>query len=139
VILLDTSGILAALFEDQRHHEECAKVLREAEGPLIISPFVLAETDYLIQKYAGIDAEIMFLQEIHRGAYKLAEYPQYLMDDTWRMIMRYRDLNIGLTDASLIMLADHYNCRDVLTLDLRHFRAIRPVTKKSFRILPADL
>lgn len=139
MILLDTSGILAALFADQRHHEECAKVLRETEGPLILSPFVLAECDYLITKFGGIEAEMMFLEELERGAYLLANYEQHWMGDTRRMVLRYRDLNIGLTDASLIMLAEHYNCRDVLTLDLRHFRAMRPISKRSFRILPADL
>ena len=138
-LLLDTSGLLAALFEDQRHHEECAKVLREAEGPLVLSPFVLAELDYLTQKYAGVDAEIMFLEEVYRGAYELAEYSGYLIGDTHRMVMRYRDLNIGLADASLIILAERYRCRDILTLDLRHFRAVHPISMKSFRLLPADL
>ena len=139
MILVDTSGILAALFEDQNHHEECAEILRTVEGPLIVSPFVLAEADYLIQKYGGVEAELMFLQEFERGAYLIAPYHDAFMGDTWRMVHRYRDLNIGLTDASLIILAEHYNCRDVLTLDLRHFRAMRPISKKSFRILPFDL
>lgn len=139
MILLDTSGILAALFEDQHHHEECAQILREDEGPLILSPFVLAEADYLIQKFGGVDAELMFLEEVERGAYLLAQYPQAWVGDTYRMVKRYRDLNIGLADASILMLAERYNCRDVLTLDLRHFRAIRPISMRSFRILPADL
>ena len=138
-LLVDTSGILAALFADQRYHEECAQVLRDAEGPLILSPFIVAEADYLILKYGGLEAEQMFLEELDRGAYVLAPYHQAWMGDTRRMVHRYRDLNIGIADASLIMLAEHYNCRDVLTLDLRHFRAMRPISKKSFRILPADL
>lgn len=133
-LLLDTSGLLAALFEDQRQHEACARVLREAQGPLILSPFVLAEVDYMIQKYAGVDAERMFLEEVERGAYYVPEYPQGLMADTCRMVLRDRDVNIGLADASLVMLAELHRCRDLLTLDLRHFR-----TMKSFRILPADL
>lgn len=139
MILLDTSGLLAALFEDQRHHEECAEVLRNAEGPLILSPFVLAETDYLIQKYAGVKAEIMFLEDVERGAYQLVNFVHDDMQNMRVMVTRYKDLNIGITDASLIVLADRFDCRDVLTLDLRHFRATRPTTKKSFRILPADL
>ena len=139
MILLDTSGILAALFEDQNHHEECAQVMRDDEGPLILSPFVLAEADYLILKYGGLDAEQMFLEDVDLGRYLLAEYHQRWLGDTRRMVHRYRDMNIGITDASLIILAEHYNCRDVLTLDLRHFRAMRPISKKSFRILPADL
>jgi predicted nucleic acid-binding protein len=138
VILVDTSGLIAAMFEDQNHHEECARILREDEGPLILSPFVFAEADYLVNKYGGIEAEMAFLEEIERGAYVLAEFRQHWLGDTRRMVHRYRDLNIGLTDAAMIMLAEHYNCRDVLTLDLRHYRAIRPISKKSFRILPAD-
>lgn len=133
-LLLDTSGLLAALFEDQRQHEACARVLREAQGPLILSPFVLAKVDYMIQKYAGVDAERMFLEEVERGAYYVPEYPQGLMADTCRMVLRDRDLNIGLADASLVMLAELHRCRDLLTLDLRQFR-----TMKSFRLLPADL
>ena len=139
MILLDTSGLLAALFDDQRQHEECAQVLRDAEGPLILSPFVLAETDYLIQKYAGVKAEIMFLEDVERGAYELENFRADDMRNMRIMVTRYKDLNIGITDASLIVLADRYICRDVLTLDVRHFRAMRPTTKKSFRILPADL
>ena len=139
MILLDTSGLLAALFADQKHHEECAKVLREAEGPLVLSPFVLAEADYLIQKFGGVDAELMFLQEIERGAYELPLYHGAWIGDTWRMVYRYRDLNIGIADASQIILAEKYECWDILTLDLRHFRAMRPISKKAFRILPFDL
>lgn len=139
MILLDTSGLLAALFDDQHHHEECAEVLRNAEGPLILSPFVLAETDYLIQKYAGVKAEIMFLEDVERGAYELVNFMADDLRNMRIMVSRYKDLDIGIADASLIVLADRYDCRDVLTLDIRHFRATRPTTKKSFRILPADL
>lgn len=139
MILLDTSGILAALFDDQRQHEECARVLREAGGPLVLSPFVVAETDYLIRKYAGVKAELMFLEDIERGAYELASFDTDDMRNMRLMVSRYKDLNIGITDASLIVLADRYGCRDVLTLNIRRFRAMRPTTKKSFRILPADL
>lgn len=139
MILLDTSGILAALFDDQKHHEECAQIMRDDDGPYILSPFVLAEADYLILKYGGIEAEQMFLEDVELGRYLLAEYHQFWMGDTRRMVHRYRDLNIGITDASLIVLADEYKCYDVLTLDLRHFRALRSITRKVFRILPADL
>ena len=47
VILLDTSGLLAALDSAQRAHAEAAASLTEATPPLLLSPFVLAELDYL--------------------------------------------------------------------------------------------
>ncbi|GAB4109988.1 MAG: hypothetical protein Kow001_10500 [Acidobacteriota bacterium] len=47
MILLDTSGLLAALFPDQRTHLACAQALDGMGGPLLLSPFVLAEIDKL--------------------------------------------------------------------------------------------
>ena len=138
MILVDTSGILAALFSDQNRHEECAEALLSATPPLIISPFVLAETDYLIQKFGGADAETLFLAEIGRSAYELATFDEDEVEAARLLITKYRPLGIGLADASIAVLAVRYDTLDILTLDERHFRAIRPAPRKSFRILPAD-
>ncbi|HYC93905.1 MAG TPA: PIN domain-containing protein [Thermoanaerobaculia bacterium] len=140
MILIDTSGLLSAMFADQRHHEVCARILREAEPPRIISPYVIAEADYLIQKYAGIDAELLFLEELSRGAYVVATFGLLEISKSKDIVAKYRDLGIGVTDASIVVDAEIYDCYDVLTLDLRHFRALRvPGSRRPFRILPADL
>jgi predicted nucleic acid-binding protein len=138
VILLDTSGLLAALFADQNQHEACAQVLRDAEPPFLLSPLILAETAYLIQKYGGIVAERLFLSEVVRGAYELVIFDKEDMRVAAGVVAAYSDLQIGIADASLAALAERYECRDVLTLDLRHFRALRPGPRRRFRILPAD-
>jgi uncharacterized protein len=138
LILLDTSGILAAMFPDQNRHRECAAALIDAAPPRILSPFVLAETDYLIQKFGGVEAEILFLAEIGRRAYELATFNEDDVDAARQLVAKYRGLGIGLADASIAVLASRYDTLDVLTLDERHFRAIRPAPRKHFRILPAD-
>jgi len=138
MIMIDTSGLLAALFSDQNRHEECARALREATPPLIVSPFVLAELDYLITKYAGVDAAIALLEEVERGAYELAVVDEFTILHAREVIEQYRDLKVGLTDASIVVLADRYSAYTVLTLDERHFRAFRPSPRRRFRILPAD-
>jgi predicted nucleic acid-binding protein len=139
LILVDTSGILAALFPDQNRHEECAEVLLSALPPRIVSPFVLAEADFLIQKFGGVDAETLFLGEFARRAYELATFDEDDVEDARRIITKYRSLRIGLADASIAVLSARYDTFDVLTLDERHFRAIRPAPRKNFRILPADM
>jgi predicted nucleic acid-binding protein len=48
-------------------------------------------------------------------------------------------MGIGLADASIAVLAERYGCREVLTLDHHHFRALRFSRRRSFRILPDDL
>ena len=138
MILLDTSGLLAALFADQNHHEECARILRESKPPRVLSPFVLAELDYLILKYAGVEAELALLAEVGRGVYELAEFDRYDIDFAYEIVQQYRDLRIGLADASIAVCAKRWDARDVLTLDERHFRALRAAPRKRFRILPAD-
>src|SRR5664280_2640498 len=50
----------------------------------------------------------------------------------------YGDLGIGLADASLVVLAARTATRLLLTLDERHFRAVRPQQGGAFRLLPAD-
>lgn len=138
MILVDTSGLLAALFSDQNRHQECAAALLNATPPRIISPFVLAEADYLIQKFGGVDAEVLFLAEIGRRAYELAAFEEDAVERARSIITKYRTLGIGLADASIAVLATRYDTLDVLTLDERHFRTIRPMPRKNFRILPAD-
>ena len=138
MILLDTSGVLAALFEDQNHHQACADVLRHGRPPFLVSPFVLAEIDYLIQKFGGMKAELLFLEEVARRAYELAGFDDRHVARAREIIVKYRDLNIGLADASIVVLAERHDCRDVLTLDRRHFRALRFSRGRSFRILPDE-
>ena len=138
MILLDTSGLLAALFADQRQHEACARALREAEPPRILSPFVVAEADYLIQELGGVGVELLFLEELARGAYFLTNFSPREIELARQIVEKYRDLGIGLADASIVVDAGIHDCRDVLTLDERHFRMLRPGPRRTFRILPAD-
>jgi hypothetical protein len=48
VIVLDTSGLLAAIDASQRDHRPAADAPRAAGPPRLLSPFVLAELDDLL-------------------------------------------------------------------------------------------
>jgi hypothetical protein len=124
VILLDTSGLLAALFADQKHHEECANVLRETEGALILSPFVLAEAASVIRRHAGADAELMFVEEVARGAYQLAPFEAHELPAARHAAAKYK---IGLVGASLLVLGERHGCRKVLTLNRKFPNRFRRV------------
>jgi len=137
VILLDTSAIIAALSPAQRNHQACARALYESDPSRILSPFVLAELDYFILKYANVSTELRFLGEVTHGAYELAAFSAQDLEEAISIIQTYHDLKVGLADASIVVLANRYNCRDVLTLDERHFRTLR-FRRRAFRILPAD-
>jgi predicted nucleic acid-binding protein len=138
VIVLDTSGLLSAIDAGQHRHPEAADALRAAEPPWLLSPFVLAELDYLLATRVGIAAERALLAEVGRGVYRLETFEADDIAAAERLIGRYRDLGIGLADASVAVLAVKYSVRELLTLDERHFRAIRGPAGRPFRLLPAD-
>ena len=138
MILLDTSGLLAAIDASQRHHTACADVVSTASVPLLLSPFVLAELDYLLSRHIGASARSALLDEVARGAYQLEPFGPADVATAKTVIDRYADLHIGLADASIVVLAERHRTSDVLTLDERHFRAFRVLGRRRFRILPAD-
>ena len=138
MILIDTSGLLSAIDASQRHHDRCAAVLGSVEPPHLLSPFVLAELDYLLGKHVGIAAQTAFLAEVARGAYQLERFDATDVAAALAVLERSADLRIGLGDASIVVLAERHGVRDVLTLDERHFRVLRAGPRRRFRILPAD-
>ena len=138
MIVVDTSGLLAALFQDQRRHTECARILTSMDGPFLLSPFVLAELDYLVAKLADVETELRLLREVASGAYALAPFLAGDVQEATSVIEQYSDLGIGLADASIVVIARRHRTRDVLTLDERHFRALTGPGDQPFRILPAD-
>ena len=138
MMLLDTSGLLAALDESQRHHAACAKAIREADPPLLLSPFVLAELDYLLSKHIGLHAQLALLDEVARGAYRLEPFDAADIRRARDVTAKYSALEVGLADASIVVLAERHGVSEVLTLDQRHFRSLRIEKRKRFKLLPFD-
>ncbi len=137
MILLDTSGLLSAIDESQRHHTACAEILSEAVPPLLLSPFVLAELDYLLATQVDGQAQLALVDEVARGVYRLEPFSADDVAAAGDIMRRYSNLPIGLADASIVVLAERHGTRDVLTLDERHFRTLRAPGGKRFRVLPA--
>ena len=135
MIIVDTSALLAGYDAKAPHHSACLRVFAHDQRR-VLSPFVLAELDYLIVREKGTQAERRMLNDVARGAFDLEPFNAEDIADATRIIDRYQDLEIGLADASLVVLAQRYQCLDLLTLDQRHFRAITGPGGKPFRILP---
>ena len=138
MILLDTSGVLAAIDASERHHRAAALALKTAGSPRLLSPFVLAELDYLLVTRVGATAARALLAEVAGGSYQLEPFDASDVTSAIGHLDRYPDLVLGLADASILVLAERYDVSDVLTLDERHFRAVRRTDGGQFRILPAD-
>ena len=137
MILVDTSGLIL-LYDRADRRRMAALTVVKATGPRILSPFVLAEADYLLGRRFGRRAQMDLLEEAGRGVYQLEAFDIADVEIARRVRDRYSDHDIGLTDASMVVLARRFDCLDVLTLDERHFRVLRGPGDRPFRILPAD-
>ena len=138
MILLDTSGLLSLFVAAETGHEHVVRAFEQEQPPFLISPFVLAELDYLVASRGGATAELAALRELCSGAYDLVGFDAGDLAQATNVIERFRDLSIGLTDASIVVLAGRFGTERVLTLDERHFRALRTPSGGTFTLLPAD-
>jgi uncharacterized protein len=139
VIVLDTGGLYACLDAAEPDHQAAKAAVESDPGPLILSPFVLTEVDYLVQRRLGIAAEIILLDDVDSGTYTLVSFGREDMSQATAIVKQYADLDIGIADASVVVIAAKYRTTDLLCLDERHFRAIRPLRgADAFRLLPHD-
>ena len=99
---------------------------------------MLAELDYLLSQRVSAAAAAALLDQVAAGAYRLETFEAADVARANEVIARYRDLQIGLADASVVVLAERHRTRDLLTLDERHFRTVAGPGGRPFRILPAD-
>ncbi len=103
MIICDTSGLVAAYDADEPNGPAVRRILEAEEGALVVSPFVLAELDYLLLTRAGVKAELVFLDDLADGVYEVAELTSGDARDVKGLIERYASLSAGcLTDISPI-------------------------------------
>lgn len=135
-MIVDTSALLAFFDRDEPDHGAVSDILEGATEPLAVSPYVLAELDYLVASRLGVQAELVVLQELSGGAWELPAMDREDVRRAASIIERYADQRLGIADASIILLAERYRTRTILTLDRRHFGVVRPLDGGRFTVLP---
>lgn len=124
-MILDTSALLAYFDANEPRHADVAAFIEAHVGPLVISPYVIAELDYLLLTRHGAPAEQRVLTELAGGAWELASIDLHRLDRARELTNRYPGADVGITDASLVILAEDYGTRTIATLDRRHFSILR--------------
>lgn len=136
MLVCDTSGLVAYFDASDTHHAATRDTVDGDDGPFIVSPFVLAELDYLLLTRRGVEAELAVLAELSGGAWTLPSIGRGEVEQAARLIERYRDQAIGLADASVVLLAERYDTDRLLTLDHRHFGVLRTQDGRAFTLVP---
>jgi len=135
-VIVDTSALLAYFDTDEPDRQAVAAVLDDTDEPLVVSPYVVAELDYLVASRLGVAAELAVLAELAGGAWDLPAIDAEGLRDARAIIERYLDQRIGVADASNVVLAARYRTQTIVTLDRRHFDVLRPLAGGHFTVLP---
>jgi predicted nucleic acid-binding protein len=132
--VLDSGPLFAALDSGDPDHRRSVAVFRRPELQLVVPMMVAAETAYFVGKRLGPAIEARFLAG-------LADFDiESPHPEDWariaELVSQYRDFPLGGVDASVVALAERLKTDLIVTLDQRHFRAVRPRHVEAFRLLP---
>lgn len=130
--------MLAFLDRGDANHELVSAWMRAQEDELVTTPLVITELDHLVAHKGGRKATSVLYEDVERGAYLVEWWPSAI-HETVAVAKRYESIALGLTDASLVVLAAYLQTTTIATLDERHFRALKPLSgADAFTLLPAD-
>lgn len=138
-LLVDAGALYAQADADEPGHGAVRAILEREREMLVTTELAVAEADYLILNRLGPDVELAFLEDLAEGTYVVECLDQAQLRAARDLVGKYRDLRIGLADASLVVVAERYASRRLLTFDESAFRAVAPLQGGAFTILPADV
>lgn len=138
-IIADSGAVYGLYDRRDAFHNGLRAAIEAARDPIILPAPILGEIDYLLRVRLGNAALLRFLEDIQEGAFVVETVTLADLRRCAVLIAKYRDLDLGLSDASVVTVAERLGANRILTVDQRDFRAIRSVQGKPFRLLPTDL
>jgi hypothetical protein len=132
--VVDAGPLYAAADADDQDHLACRAALSRADLRLIVPAMVVAEVTYFVGSRLGAAAEGTFLRGI--GELDIEGPSREDFERMAGLVEQYSDFPLGGTDASVIALAERLDAPIVVTLDRRHFAAVRPRHREAFELVP---
>ena len=137
-LIVDAAPLVALGDSRDRLHDAVASLLHSEGSELIVPAPVSAEVDYLIRLRASPAAARAFLRDVAAGRFRVEALTADEHGVVARLDEQYADLNLGLADLSMVILAHRFKTTRLLTFDERNFRAVTPLAGGSFTLLPRD-
>ncbi len=137
-VVIDAAPLVAFGDAEDPHFPRIDQLLRTVDGPLIIPAPVTAEVDYLLGQRVGREPQRNFIADLAAGRFTVACLEREDYATIGQLEARYADLQLGLADCALVVIASHYKTNRIVSFDERRFRVVTPLQGGAFTILPAD-
>jgi hypothetical protein len=133
-LIIDTGPLVSLLDATDPDHDRCTQLLQDTGEQRVVPTCVLVEVEYLLRPWP--DAFSALLSDFAAGGFELLELPLQWVLRAGELLERYRDLQLGLVDASVVAATEMLDEPKLATLDRRHFAVIRPAHTPALTLLP---
>jgi uncharacterized protein len=126
-VIVDT-GFMVALFHENDKQHQAAVELENKLGDsyqFVSTVFVIQEICWLLLKRVGHHKVLEFMDIVSDELILLPTLPDKWIENTTAILRKYSDKNLDLADASLVVLADHLNLGDIISIDIQDFTVLR--------------
>jgi uncharacterized protein len=137
-LIVDAAPLVALGDSRDPLHSRVGDLLRSEQGALVVPAPVSAEADYLIRRRGTAQAARAFLRDVAAGRFLVEGLTPDEQALAARLDEQYADLELGLADASVVILARRFRTTRLLSFDDRDFRAVTPLSGGHFTLLPHD-
>jgi uncharacterized protein len=137
-VIVDAVPLVALGDANDRLFPRIEHLLKTIDGPLVIPAPVTAEVDYLLGQRLGRGAQSRFIADLAAGRFTVTGLEREDYATVQEIDARYADLELGLADCSIVVLAHRYQTTRIVSFDERHFRVVRSLQGRTFTMLPAD-
>jgi uncharacterized protein len=136
--ILDAAPLVALSQTDDPRREAILETLRSEPGSLVIPAPVTAEVDYMLGERFGRRARAAFLRDLAAGRFEVACLERTDYTEVGELDAQYADLELGLADCAVVVLARRFQTTRIVSFDERHFRTVTPLQGGAFTLLPHD-
>ncbi len=136
MLVVDAGPLVAAAAVDDRNHERCVALLSEASPPLVVPALVVTEVAYFLGDRIGSSAERAFAAAVRQGELLIEPVDRGDWPRIVELLDRYRDLSLGIVDASIVAACERLGVDTLATLDRRHFSVVRPRHRDAMTLVP---
>jgi predicted nucleic acid-binding protein len=127
---------VAAADADDPDHGSVSQFFRSYRGELIVPDTILGELSHMIARHLGPHSEAATLAALTESPFSLVHIADRDVQRACEIVVEYADNPIGFVEASIVAMAERLGVDDLVTLDHRHFGAIRPRHRASLNLLP---
>lgn len=115
-------------------HNRVVEFFRGTRHTIVVPTLCIGEVAFLLARDFGPEGEALFLESCR--SLELMQPSEAGLARMAELVRINGDFPLGAVDASVAALAEELGTPFVVTLDHRHFRAIRPRHVASFTLLP---